>query len=122
MVWEVAAHDTRVLASALSPDGGTVGTAASDENLKVSRQPCFSRYFLPLEELLVNQDASKGKRFKLTRLSLSFSLLSSGAHHSSGRSGTRDLFPRAKSEVVELVTREKWLVGTVRERVVRREV
>jgi cell division cycle protein 20 (cofactor of APC complex) len=34
-VWEVAAHDTRVLASALSPDGGTVGTAASDENLKV---------------------------------------------------------------------------------------
>lgn len=35
-VWEVAAHDTRVLGSALSPDGGTVGTAASDENLKVS--------------------------------------------------------------------------------------
>lgn len=29
------AHDTRVLASALSPDGSTVGTAASDENLKV---------------------------------------------------------------------------------------
>jgi hypothetical protein len=31
----VPAHDTRVLASALSPDGSTVGTAASDENLKV---------------------------------------------------------------------------------------
>ncbi|CDZ97112.1 Anaphase promoting complex, Cdc20, Cdh1, and Ama1 subunits [Phaffia rhodozyma] len=33
-IWEVPAHDTRVLASALSPDGSTVGTAASDENLK----------------------------------------------------------------------------------------
>ena len=35
-IWEVPAHDTRVLASALSPDGSTIGTAASDENLKVS--------------------------------------------------------------------------------------
>lgn len=34
-IWEVPAHDTRVLASALSPDGSTVATAASDENLKV---------------------------------------------------------------------------------------
>ena len=38
-VWGVEAHDTRVLGSALSPDGGTVGTAASDENLKVSPPP-----------------------------------------------------------------------------------
>jgi WD40 repeat protein len=39
-VWEVSAHDSRVLGSALSPDGSTVGTCASDENLKV--RPSFS--------------------------------------------------------------------------------
>jgi cell division cycle protein 20 (cofactor of APC complex) len=33
-IYDVPAHDSRVLASALSPDGTTVATAAGDENLK----------------------------------------------------------------------------------------
>jgi cell division cycle protein 20 (cofactor of APC complex) len=33
-IYDVPAHDTRVLASALSPDGCTVATGAGDENLK----------------------------------------------------------------------------------------
>lgn len=33
-IYDVPAHDARVLCSALSPDGCTVATAASDENLK----------------------------------------------------------------------------------------
>lgn len=33
-IYDVPAHDHRVLASALSPDGCTVATGAGDENLK----------------------------------------------------------------------------------------
>lgn len=33
-IYDVPAHDNRVLASALSPDGCTVATGAGDENLK----------------------------------------------------------------------------------------
>lgn len=33
-IYDVAAHDQRILASALSPDGCEVATAAADENLK----------------------------------------------------------------------------------------
>lgn len=33
-IYDVPAHDMRVLASALSPDGTTVATGAPDENLK----------------------------------------------------------------------------------------
>ncbi|KAK8853075.1 hypothetical protein IAR55_003776 [Kwoniella newhampshirensis] len=33
-VWEVPAHDSRIICSALSPDGTTVCTGAGDENLK----------------------------------------------------------------------------------------
>ena len=58
-VWEVSgAHDTRVLGSALSPDGGTVGTAASDENLKVRSatqpSPISFSFFLDLCGLELN--------------------------------------------------------------------
>ncbi|KIR25284.1 cell division control protein [Cryptococcus deuterogattii 99/473] len=33
-IWEVPAHDSRIISSALSPDGTTVCTGAGDENLK----------------------------------------------------------------------------------------
>jgi cell division cycle protein 20 (cofactor of APC complex) len=33
-IYDVPAHDARVLCSSISPDGCTVATAASDENLK----------------------------------------------------------------------------------------
>jgi len=33
-IYDVPAHDQRVLSSALSPDGCTVATGAADENLK----------------------------------------------------------------------------------------
>ena len=33
-IYDVPAHDARVLCSALSPDGTTVATGAGDENLK----------------------------------------------------------------------------------------
>ncbi|WVF73161.1 hypothetical protein IAT40_007980 [Kwoniella sp. CBS 6097] len=33
-IWEVPAHDSRIICSALSPDGTTVCTGAGDENLK----------------------------------------------------------------------------------------
>jgi cell division cycle protein 20 (cofactor of APC complex) len=38
-IWDVPAHDARVLSSCLSPDGMTVATGAGDENLKVSACP-----------------------------------------------------------------------------------
>jgi cell division cycle protein 20 (cofactor of APC complex) len=33
-IYDVPAHDSRVLSSTLSPDGTTVATGAGDENLK----------------------------------------------------------------------------------------
>lgn len=33
-IYDVAAHDSRVLCSSISPDGTTVATGAGDENLK----------------------------------------------------------------------------------------
>jgi len=33
-IYDVPAHDSRILSSALSPDGCTIATAAADENLK----------------------------------------------------------------------------------------
>lgn len=83
MVWEVAAHDTRVLASALSPDGGTVGTAASDENLKVS--VCFVLQWLVEGGLRIwegrrscedeDEDATGRRNLKRTDESLPFYIL-----------------------------------------------
>jgi cell division cycle protein 20 (cofactor of APC complex) len=36
-IYDIPAHDARILASAISPDGCSVATAASDENLKFWR-------------------------------------------------------------------------------------
>lgn len=36
-IYDVPAHDNRILSSAISPDGCSVATAASDENLKFWR-------------------------------------------------------------------------------------